>query len=468
MNSQSPTNTNKPKVLAISTYELGQQPLVLARIATLLDTEGIDYALCDNSVANRSFEQVEDFCLTDGTRPTHILISVPMHTATQLGRKIAQKARALFGDSVVVIAVGLYAKVALSMQSLFDLGIDSLTHKSLLDSLGVENTHKANTPDEKPNRNALPTITNYAHLMLENEKRLVGYVETTTGCAHTCRHCPVPVVHDGKFKAVRSDIVLAEIAELYQQGARHITFGDPDFFNGPTHALKIVRQMHKSWPDLSFDATIKVEHVLEHPDIWNEMRESGLEFIVSAFEHTSDYILNKLAKGHTKYDIVEALDILRLAGIEVRPSLLPFTPWTNKENLLELIEFIFDNDLVGSIDPVQMSIRLLIPLGSLLMADPQLKLGSWNPESLSYEWRSDDPKIDTLQAKFSDIAQESDKRQENPIMTFVKMREAAYAHFGMEAPVREIPIIDICSKPRLSESWFCCAEPTENQLSQIK
>lgn len=468
MNSQIPTEKNMPKVLAISTYELGQQPLVLARIASILDAEEIKYTLCDNSVANLSFEHVEDFFLTDGNQPTHILISVPMHTATQLGRKIAQKARNAFGDGVTIIALGLYAKVALSTGSLFDLGLDSLTQKSLLDSLGIEAAQRPNARDEKPNRNTLPSISNYAHLMLENEKRLVGYVETTTGCAHKCRHCPVPVIHNGKFKAIRYDIVLSEIGELYQQGARHITFGDPDFFNGPTHALKIVRNMHKVWPDLSFDATIKVEHVLEHPDIWDEMHGSGLEFIVSAFEHSSDYILGKLAKGHTKDDMVKALEILRSAGIEVRPSLLPFTPWTNKENLLELIEFIFDHNLIGSIDPVQMSIRLLVPLGSLLMTDADLDLGPWNPETLSYEWQSADPEIDFLQIKFSEIAQQSESRQENPVETFIRMREVAYAHFELKAPARETPLVDICSKPRLSESWFCCAEPTETQLGSTK
>lgn len=454
-------STNKPRILAISTYELGQQPLVLARIAAILDHENIGYTLLDNSVARYSFDQPTEFTLKDGTVPTHILISVPMHTATQLGRKIAQNARELFGAEITIIALGLYAKVALSIGDAFDLGIDSLSPGSLLTALGVTERKSAHNHGDKPNRSSLPTISNYAHLMLKDEKRLVGYVETTTGCAHSCRHCPVPVVHKGKFKAIRPEVILAEIEELYDQGARHITFGDPDFFNGPTHALKVIRKMHHSWPDLSFDATIKVEHVLEHREIWPEMRQLGLEFIVSAFEHTSNQILDKLAKGHTRSDIIDALRILRQANIEVRPSLLPFTPWTSRDDLLDLIEFILDHDLVGSIDPVQMSIRLLIPLGSLLLEDPNLKLEIWDPESLSYKWASSDPAVDDLQVKFSKIAQQSEATQQNPVITFMEMRDAAYSHFSTTAPQRETPAIDVCSRPRLSESWFCCAEPLQ-------
>lgn len=462
-----PSKSATPNVLAISTYELGQQPLVLARLASVMDRAGINYSLVDNSLQRRSFDRRDDFRLADGSLPTHIVISVPMHTATQLGRDIARQARRILAGSVHIVALGLYCDTADSTLDLFDNRLPSLDPLPLLELFGVRPADPTHQPGTYlPNRDSLPGISNYAYFLSRGEKKLVGYVESTTGCAHSCRHCPVPVVHKGRFKAEPVQSILTQIDRLYLEGARHITFGDPDFLNGPTHALRVVRGMHSEHPDLTFDATIKVEHILENPGIWNEMAGLGLKFVVSAFEHTSDLVLSKLDKGHTKNDILAALQLLGANGISVRPSLLPFTPWTTKESLLELIEFVFDNDLVESVDPVQLSIRLLIPLGSLLLEDPDLKAGPWDDGLLSFSWKHQDPSLDAIQSSFATIAEKSLAEQIPNDQAIGAMRETAYKALGIRAPALSYrPRAE--APPRLSESWFCCAEPTSLQKLQL-
>lgn len=454
-------------VLAISTYELGHQPLVLGRLASAFESLGINHALLDNSISNLTFNTKDDFLVDGDTLPTHLIISVPMHTATQLGREIAKRARALFGNTIVIVAVGLYANVAIATPELFDLAIPTGDIRKLIEVLGIEVPEDIRFNHLVPVRTSLPGISNYAHLIKSDEARLVGYAETTTGCAHSCLHCPVPTVHNGKFKAVPAETVLRHIDQLHREGAQHITFGDPDFLNGPTHAIKIVREMHRKHPDLTFDATIKVEHILEHPNIWQEMGNLGLQFVVSAFEHSSDLILSKLAKGHTRADMVTALHILRDHGIEVRPSLLPFTPWTDRQSIIDLIEFVFEHELLESIDPVQFSIRLLIPLNSLLLSDPDLRLGPWNSELLSFEWHNIDPQIDDLQLELSELAQEAEIKELSPQLTFTQIRNLIYSHFDLIPTPRSVPPSSQCTKPRLSESWFCCAEPTRSQLNTL-
>ncbi len=468
-NPVTPLDSNAVRVLAISTYELGHQPLILARLAAIFKSAAIKYSLCDNSVANRSFTTSDDFLLPDQEPPTHIFISVPMHTATQLGKTVANRARAIFGSSVQIIAVGLYSKVALSATDAFDCGIPSDDRDRVLEVLGINLARaSAFAPGSVlPDRSGLPGLSNYAHLLAEGEKKLVGYVETTVGCAHLCKHCPVPVIFHGKFKAVPLELIIAQINQLYEEGARHITFGDPDFLNGPTHALKIARELHRAHPDLTFDATVKIEHVLEHPRIWPELRNLGLQFIVSAFEHTSDLILSKLGKGHTREDLISALGLLRDAGIEVRPSLMPFTPWTDRDGLIDLIEFLFDYDLIESVDPVQLSIRLLLPLDSLVLMDAEAEISAWNPELLSYEWRSADPAIDELQAELAEIAENSQESELDTDTIFKTMRESIYRRFDLPVPARQFSAARCAEKPRLSESWFCCAEPTKIQRNRL-
>lgn len=459
---------NTIRALAVSTYELGHQPLVLARLASTFKSAGVDYSLCDNSVANRTFTNYEDFLLRDKA-PTHLFISVPMHTATQLGKEIAMRARAALGDSVKIIAVGLYSNVAVASSDAFDTAIVSADSQKVLEVLGIKQEDDTNQPSRSrhPDRSALPGLANYAYLISAGEKQLVGYVETTVGCAHLCRHCPIPVVFNGKFKAIPANEVLEQIDQLYEEGAKHITFGDPDFLNGPAHALRIVRAMHESHPDLTFDATVKVEHVLEHPEIWAELTRLGLKFIVSAFEHTSDEILTRLGKGHSRSDIVAALALLRDNGVEVRPSLMPFTPWTDRGSLIDLIEFLFDHDLLQSMDPVQLSIRLLVPLDSLVLTDSGTEFGRWNSELLSYEWANKDPVIDQLQTELATIAEESQSAELDAATTFNRMRDAIYTSFNLAPPMRS-QISSTCGdRPRLSESWFCCAEPTKIQLDRL-
>ena len=153
---------------------------------------------------------------------------------------------------------------------------------------------------------------------------------------------------------------------------------------------------------VSFDATIKVSHLLRHRDVVAELATLGLAFVVSAFESTSDTVLRRLGKGHTAADASRAVAELRAHGVEIRPSFLPFTPWTSRQDVVDIVDFVAAHDLVANVDPVQYSIRLLIPPGSLLLAerDPVLArcLGDLDAASLGHGWSADDPVLDELQA----------------------------------------------------------------------
>ena len=107
-------------------------------------------------------------------------------------------------------------------------------------------------------------------------------------------------VYQGQFRVVQPEVVLADIAAQVAAGAEHITFGDPDFFNGPTHAMHIVDAMHAAHPRVTFDVTIKVEHLLQHRDLLPRLAASGCAFVTSAVESLDDRVLAFLDKGHTR------------------------------------------------------------------------------------------------------------------------------------------------------------------------
>jgi hypothetical protein len=316
----------------------------------------------------------------------------------------------------------------------------------------------------------LPPLDAYARLRIGGEDRLVGYVEASHGCAFKCRHCPVPVVYDGRTRIVGLEPLLADVEQLVAAGARHLTFGDPDFLGGAQHALRVIRSVHERFPDLTFDLTTKVELILRHRDVWPELAAAGCLFVVSAIEHVDDSILERLDKGHTAADAAEAIGVLRASGIEVRPSLLPFTPWSTLGGLLDLVDFVARHDLVANVDPVMWTIRLLVPDGSLLLDGPHLRphLRGYDAEQLSWRWEAADPRVDALHAEVADLVARHAAESRPSGATF-----AAIAHLIGEAAGRAAEGVaaaagaGVDDRPHLTEAWFCCAEPTDAHFGLV-
>ena len=307
-------------------------------------------------------------------------------------------------------------------------------------------------PFLKPDRSKLPALD---HFVNQGYHSVAGYTEASRGCLHTCTHCPVVPVYDGRFFITPIETVMADIRQQVTAGARHITFGDPDFLNGPGHALKVARALNNEFPNLTFDFTTKVEHILEKAELLPELRRLGAAFVVSAFESVSEQVLTRLEKGHTAADMDQALEILARADLPVQPTLVAFTPWTTFEDYLALLDWIRTRNLIQHIPAVQLSIRLLIPPNSALLkqADIHQWIGPLDAPNFTYNWNHSDPRMDQLQNQVAQIAEIAGN--DDPYGTFAKIERAAYFLTGKEPPRWERPSIPDLPPPRLTEDWFC-------------
>ena len=450
------------RVLLVSTYELGHQPWHLASPAARLIGEGHDVKCLDLAVE----EWDEVGFLTAGA----VAFSVPMHTAMRLAVQAARRLRSARPDLPIAF-YGLYAAIGADRTAgqladrlivgeyedelaawVADLGRPG---EGSSRTVRVDLGRKSFAP---PARHLLPGLENYARLEIEGEARLAGYVEASHGCRHRCRHCPIPAVYDGRFRVTGLDNVLADIGALVELGARHITFGDPDFLNAPRYAMDVLREANAGFPDLTFDLTVKVEHVLGHRDLWPEVARRNVVFVVSAFETTNNHVLEVLEKGHTVADMAEATHIVRTAGIQIRPSWMPFTPLTDPGDPGAIFDFLIDLDLLATVDPVQLSIRLLIPEGSLILdSDMAPYVGEYDPDALTYRWRSRHPLVDDLQRRLAQIAEAGGPDQRGTILEM----------WSRVRPGSPSPVWSETQPTRLTESWFCCAEPTTQQLLRV-
>ena len=471
------------EILLISCYELGHQPIGLAFPAAFLERAGFFPDMIDLSIEHLQSAKIKT--------ARFVGISVPMHTALRIGVDAAVHIRQV-NPHCHICFFGLYA--SLNQEMLLKDVADSViggeyesSLVSLLESLSLEKYQPvdgvsvkghltqpmiSHLPFPVPKRGNLPPLTRYALLIEGEKKRTVGYVEASRGCRHHCRHCPIPPVYNGRFVLIPRDVVMDDIKNLVEMGASHITFGDPDFLNGPVHALRITRQLHEMFPEITFDFTAKVEHLLQNQANLPEFASLGCIFIISAVESFSETTLLCLEKHHTRADAITAFHLAQKAGIALRPTFMPFTPWTSLEDTLDLFETIEQEGMIDYIDPVQFTIRLLIPPGSLLLEEPSLKpyLNVMDQKKISYQWNHQDPRVDQLQKDFSQAVQKGTELNQDPQTIFYQLKEYTLALLENREPMDIKDIVRSSRKrpPRLSEPWFCCAEPMEYQLSSIK
>ncbi|HXB75584.1 MAG TPA: CUAEP/CCAEP-tail radical SAM protein [Candidatus Acidoferrales bacterium] len=455
------------RVVLISTYELGRQPFGLASPAAWLRASGHEVTMADVSCAPMPRVEVEQADL--------IAFFLPMHTATKLSLRLLDRVRQV-NPEAHLCAYGLYAPlnerllreagVGTILGGEFESGLVELT--SRLSARGRHPLGRAAEPagnggarlislDRQqfrvPDRTGLPPLGAYAQLVVGRTTRRVGYTEASRGCKHLCRHCPVVPVYRGTFRVVQAEVVLEDIRRQVAAGAEHITFGDPDFFNGPGHAVPIVRALHEEWPWLSYDVTIKVEHLLQHAELLTLLRDTGCAFVISAVESLDDAVLERLAKGHTRADFLKALGLMRRAALPMSPTFIPFTPWTTMAGYREFLRGLAGLGLAEQVAPIQLAIRLLIPAGSLMLDLDEVRrmIGPFDSRGLCYPWRNADPAVDALCTDMQVLIKAEEKRRAGRGEVFRKIWDLAQAG---EFPV-DTPMASRATIPYLTEPWYC-------------
>jgi radical SAM superfamily enzyme YgiQ (UPF0313 family) len=447
------------RVVLVSTYDLGRQPFGLASPAAWLRADGHEVTTADLSRE----------CLPTGAvrDADWIAFHLPMHTATRMAVPRIAEVRGL-NSHARICCYGLYAPV--NNEMLRSLGVTHVIGGEFEGALAeVISGRAAEAPPivldrlafRAPDRSTLPPLHEYAGLVGSGEKKLVGYTEASRGCKHLCRHCPIVPVYEGKFRVVQREVVLADVRQQVAAGARHITFGDPDFLNGPGHALAIVEAFHTEFPGVSYDVTIKIEHLLKHADTLPVLARTGCLFITSAVESVNDAVLARLAKGHTRADFVRALELTRSHGLTMTPTFVAFTPWTTREGYLELLRTIRELDLIGNVPPIQLAIRLLIPAGSKLLELEDLVVEPFDAAALSYRWRHPDPEMDRLCADLQKTVGLAERQGCSRGEIFAMIWERAFG----AAP--DFQIANGAAAPRLTEAWYCCAEPEEDPFTVV-
>ena len=458
-------------VVLISTYELGRQPFGLASPAAWLREAEAAVTCLDLAI-----ERLDETAVGAADL---VAFYIPMHTATRLAASFVERVRRI-NPTAHLCFYGLYAPVneeylrGLGAETIlggeFEEGLVALAGRLAADDRGPSRRQPQPEPIIAlsrqrflvPDRGQLPALKRYAHVTLpDGGSRVVGYTEASRGCKNLCRHCPIVPVYGGRFFVVQPDVVLADIAQQVAAGAQHITFGDPDFFNGPTHAMRIVQELHRRFPDLTYDVTIKVQHLLKHQAHLSTLRDTGCLFVTSAVEAVDDRILEIFDKRHTREDFVRVVSLFRELGLNLNPTFVTFNPWISLAGYRDLLATILELDLVGNVSPIQYAIRLLIPRGSRLLELPLVQefVGEFDPGALAYLWTHRDPRMDRLHEEVLDLVGGGQAGDEDRFALFARVWELT--EVASQAAASD-PLAFIATSvksrepiPHLSEPWYC-------------
>jgi radical SAM superfamily enzyme YgiQ (UPF0313 family) len=447
------------RVLLISTYDLGRQPFGLASPAAWFRGAGVDVACVDTSRVPLEDDEI--------VAATLIAFYLPMHTATRLAAPLIERTRRV-NPSARLCAYGLYAP--LNAEWLRERGVtEVIGPEAEAELVGLVTSPIPNPTSQSlprlrfitPDRAGLPALEQYASLrMPDGSRRIMGSTDATRGCKHVCRHCPIVPVYQGQFRVVPLDVVIEDVRGQVAAGAQHISFGDPDFLNGPTHARHLVERFHGEWPDISYDVTIKIEHLLKHADMVPVLRDTGCLFITSAVEAIDDVVLGHLKKGHTRRDFINVAVLCRDAGVTLVPTFVSFTPWTTLAGYVELLDVLDELELVEQVAPIQLAIRLLVTSGSSLLDLPDIRavVAPFDPASLTWPWRHRDSAVDALQTAVMRLVGGASGSPRAEV--FAAIAALAREHAGLpprlSRATRGTPV------PCASEPWYCCAEPMES------
>jgi radical SAM superfamily enzyme YgiQ (UPF0313 family) len=461
-------------VVLISTYDLGHQPFGLASPRAWLLRDGHSVHTLDLSVEKFSEPLIREADL--------VAFYLPMHTATRLALPVIDRVRCL-NPGARIVCYGLYAPlnadllrgsgVEAVLGGEFEADLVRLAQGSLTPPVRVGTSsrpllsrdyegavvksdlgHASPIPRLDfitPDRSDLPVPARYAQLRDGPQSKLVAYTEASRGCKHQCRHCPIVPIYQGQFRVVARDVVLADIRQQIAAGATHVTFGDPDFFNGPSHASRIVEELHAEFPTATYDATIKIEHLLKHRDLLPVLRDTGCVLVTSAVEALDDRILEKLEKNHTRRDFFEAAGLMRAAGIALQPTFIAFTPWTTLEGYRDLLRALAELDLIPNVASVQLALRLLITSGSRLLElnDVRAMVRPFDTKSLVYPWVHDDPEVDRIGVQVFRVVADRQKQGRSRSEIFQEICDIA------GASLENYKLMPRATIPFLDEPWYC-------------
>jgi hypothetical protein len=135
------------------------------------------------------------------------------------------------------------------------------------------------------------------------------------------------------------------------------------------------------------------------------------------------------------------------------------------EDYRDLLRALRDLELVESVPSLQLALRLLITSNSRLLEleDIRAIIAPFDRKRLIYPWTHPDPQVDALGTRLFRLVDKLQKQGQNRAQIFA----AIWAEAGEEPLPENFHLQPRAPIPYMDEPWYCCAEPTEDQVALL-
>jgi len=178
----------------------------------------------------------------------------------------------------------------------------------------------------------------------------VASVMSSRGCPFRCTFCACWKLMNGKLRTRKVESIIEEIQSLPEE-VDVIYFCDDNTLFDIKRAWHLSEMIQKLPVKKKIKLYARADTVVKHPDLFESLREAGLEYLTVGFESSKDEELEKLNKKVSAATNNEAIRILKKLGIFVLPSFI-VDPDYLEEDFEQLYNYVDEKCLFRPIFPV--------------------------------------------------------------------------------------------------------------------
>lgn len=195
------------------------------------------------------------------------------------------------------------------------------------------------------------------HLNQQNQRKYhdsfrnrMAMIMTSRGCPFRCTFCACWKMMDGKYVTRDAKSIVEEIQSLPDE-VKVIYFSDDNTFVNIKRAWELSEMLKENRIHKKIQMYARANTVVKHPDLFESLKESGLQYLTVGIESFRNEDLVKVNKKTTVDMNNEAIRILKQLGINVIAHLLVF-PDYSVGDFDQLFRYVEEKNLFKTAYPV--------------------------------------------------------------------------------------------------------------------
>lgn len=181
---------------------------------------------------------------------------------------------------------------------------------------------------------------------MDHRQKRVRHMEVlaSRGCPFDCVYCYR--IYGRKVRRRTPDSIITEIRELVRRfDIRYTGFPDDLFTSSRDFVMEVCRGIREEFPDLKWSCLGRVNTV--DREMLETMKDAGCDWISYGIESGSDIMLERMRRGVTAQQCLDALKLTESVGIHAEGSFIIGMFGETRESVAETVDFCRRADITA-------------------------------------------------------------------------------------------------------------------------